>query len=61
MVSIPFELLGKLGFKQDSVLVAKWKLSDDQIELFVKEIVVCYFIDYFIPEDKYWCYMRKVT
>ena len=23
MVSIPFELLGKLGFKQDSVLVAK--------------------------------------
>ena len=37
IVSIPFQLLKELGFKQDDVLVAKWKISDDHLELFVRE------------------------
>lgn len=37
IVSIPFQLLKKLGFKQDDVLVAKWKVSDDHLELSVKK------------------------
>jgi len=39
MVSIPFQHLKKLGFRKDSVLMAKWKVSDDHLKLFVKEIV----------------------
>lgn len=38
IVSIPFQLLKKLGFKQDDVLVAKWKISGDHLELSVKKI-----------------------
>ena len=37
IVSIPFQLIKKLGFKQDDVLVAKWKVTDDHLELFVRE------------------------
>ena len=41
IVSIPFQLLKKLGFKQDDVLVAKWKVSEDHLELSVKKISTC--------------------
>jgi len=35
IVSIPFQLLKKLGFKQDDDLVAKWKVSEDHLKLYV--------------------------
>ena len=41
IVSIPYQLLKKLGFKQDDVLVAKWKVSDNHLELSVKKIAMC--------------------
>ena len=37
IVSIPFQHLKKLGFKQDDDLVAKWKVSEDHLQLYVRK------------------------
>lgn len=37
IVSIPFKLLKELGFKKDDDLVAKWEISDEHLELFIRK------------------------